>query len=192
MGDSRVRHPRPARRRPAREPELARRCGKISTHPQRPDVPVPHRRPTQKTRSDGQATCLNEVIAMTYVAAQRAAYGPGRTSLKSASRRAGLMAGECLMVAQVRPGDVRPLQQLDALALSPLPPLLDGSFQPLTHRPTFPGRDDPVLEAASAVPPLLHHWRPVGTAFPEGQGRDSRRPPSLSGKRSSVSGRESS
>ena len=118
---------------------------------------------------------------MTYVAAQRAAYGPGRTSLKSASRRAGLMAGECLMVAQVRPGDVRPLQQLDALALSPLPPLLDGSFQPLTHRPTFPGRDDPVLEAASAVPPLLHHWRPVGTAFPEGQGRDSRQPPCTRG-----------
>lgn len=28
------------------------------------------------------------------------------------------MAGECLMVAQVRPGDVRPLQQLDALALA--------------------------------------------------------------------------
>ena len=83
---------------------------------------------------------------MTYVAAQRAAYGPGRTSLKSASRRAGLMAGECLMVAQVRPGDVRPLQQLDALALSPLPPLLDGSFQPLTHRLTCPGRNDPVLE----------------------------------------------
>jgi hypothetical protein len=28
-------------------------------------------------------------------------------------------------------------------ALSPLPPPLDGSFQRLTHRPTFPGRDDP-------------------------------------------------
>jgi hypothetical protein len=27
--------------------------------------------------------------------------------------------------------------------LSPLPPPLDGSFQLLTHRPTFPGRDDP-------------------------------------------------
>ena len=130
IGGSRVRHPRPARRRPAREPGLARGCGKISTHPPSPGHPAPHRRPAQKTRPDGQATCLNEVTAMTYVAAQRAAYGPGRTSLKSASRRAGLMAGECLIVAQVRPGDVRPPQQLDALALSPLPPPLDGGFQP--------------------------------------------------------------
>jgi hypothetical protein len=187
-----VRHPRPARRRPARGPGVARGCGKISTHPPSPGHPAPHRRPTHKTRPDGQATCLNEVIAMTCVAAQRAAYGPGRTSLESISRRAGLMAGECLIVAQVRRAMFPPLQQRDALALSPLPPPLDGSFSLSPIRSTLPGRDDPVLEAASAAPPLLRHWRPVGIALPEGQGRDSRQPPSPSGKRSSVSGRESS
>jgi hypothetical protein len=32
--------------------------------------------------------------------------------------------------------------------LSPLPPPLDGSFQLLTHRPTFPGRDGPRADTA--------------------------------------------
>src|SRR5262249_58727792 len=66
--------------------------------------------------------------------------------------RAGLIAGELLIVPQVLPGGDLALQQVGPLELPLLSPSPDGSFQPLTptsgwgghtHRPPRPGAPGP-------------------------------------------------
>ena len=81
-------------------------------------------------RSPSASTCMQAKMIWSR------GHGPCRTGL--ARRRARLVTGEPLKVAQVLPGGDPPLQPFSAPKLPLLPPPLDGGFQPLTHRPTSP------------------------------------------------------